>query len=71
MVAATFWLLLTPTPAFAATGSANCAGGKPVTCAAEICHCTDNVGCSACNTGANGNITCEHTNCKKSEEWLD
>lgn len=46
LAVATTYLLLTPVPAHAATGYANCTNGR-VTCEAYICACTDNRGCIA------------------------
>jgi len=49
LLIATTWLLLTPTPVSAATGSADCGNGKHVYCNAADCDCTDGVGCTATN----------------------
>lgn len=70
LVLTTFWLLATPTPAFAATGKAKCSGGKEITCENEFCHCTDNVGCSSCSSGPNNTMNCTHAFCSKSDEEM-
>ncbi|MDT4954997.1 MAG: hypothetical protein QOJ02_3135 [Acidobacteriota bacterium] len=45
LVAATTYILTTPTSAFAATGSAKCADGRVITCQASGCSCEDGWGC--------------------------
>jgi hypothetical protein len=46
------WLVVNPRPSFAATGSAECGGGKKVLCCLSCsnvvrCDCTDGIGCAA------------------------
>lgn len=68
LVAITSWLLLTPTPALAATGTANCSGGQTVSCSADACWCFDGYGCDACNKQSNGTYKCTTTRCKSDDE---
>lgn len=70
LIVATSWVLLTPTPAFAAEGSAKCSGGKTVTCEAQSCICWDNMGCTACNQGSDGKWNCSETKCQKTDEEM-
>lgn len=46
LLAAVFWVLSLPQAAIAAQGTANCPGGRTVSCAAYRCDCTDNIGCT-------------------------
>lgn len=51
LVALSLWLLLNPSTALAATGSADCGGGQKVLCCMDCsnvtkCDCTDGLGCT-------------------------
>ncbi len=51
LLALSFWLLINPGTALAATGSADCGGGQKVQCCVDCskvtrCDCQDGVGCT-------------------------
>jgi hypothetical protein len=54
LLLAVVWLLIEPPKALAETRSANCGGGRTVTCTAATCICTENVGCTGYD--AQGNV---------------
>ena len=60
------WLLLTPTTVLAATCTADCEGGRSVSCTGTSCSATDSVGCS----GTINRIVTE-TSCPKREELME
>ncbi len=68
LLLATTWLLLTPPPVFAATGTVDRSGRKIVSCAAQACYCHNGYGCDACNQQPDGKWKCVTTRCRSSDE---